>query len=234
MGYLTKVSQRKGISGENKGISPLRKGFLLPPRPKKKGKLFCKFTGLLNLENMDNPGPGILLIADPFLKDPNFKRAVIFLCEHKDEGSFGFVLNKNYDYTLDELVSGVDDLKINVYFGGPVQMDTIHFLHQYPDTITGGQEVMKGIYWGGDFDKVVEMIKSDEIDEKKIRFFIGYSGWGSGQLADEMKERSWLVGEASRKLIFHQKIDEIWKDALRNLGGDYEIMVHFPIDPQLN
>ena len=88
---------------------------------------------------MDSPAPGILLIADPFLKDPNFMRTVVFLCEHQDEGSFGFVLNKNYEYTLDELVSGLEDLrKIPVYLGGPVQMDTIHFLHQYPDKIGGG------------------------------------------------------------------------------------------------
>ncbi len=59
---------------------------------------------------MESPAPGILLIADPFLKDPNFMRTVVFLCEHQDEGSFGFVLKKNYEFTLDELVSGLDDL----------------------------------------------------------------------------------------------------------------------------
>ncbi len=64
---------------------------------------------------MESPAPGILLIADPFLKDPNFMRTVVFLCEHQDEGSFGFVLNKNYDYTLNELVSGLDDLKLPVF-----------------------------------------------------------------------------------------------------------------------
>jgi putative transcriptional regulator len=183
---------------------------------------------------MENLAPGILLIADPFLKDPNFMRSVVFICENKDEGSFGFVLNKHYDFTLDELINGVDDLHIPVYLGGPVQMDTIHFLHQYPATIPGGFEIADGIFWGGDFETAIGLIRSGKIDMNNIRFFIGYSGWGSGQLADEMKERSWLVGEASRKLIFHQKIDEIWKDALRNLGGDYEMMVNFPIDPQLN
>ena len=72
------------------------------------------------------------------------------------------------------------------------------------------------------------------MDVSKIRFYIGYSGWGSGQLADELKEKSWLTVQASRKLVFHKKPDEIWKDALRHLGGDYEIMINFPIDPQLN
>jgi len=183
---------------------------------------------------MDTPGAGILLIADPFLKDPNFKRSVIFLCEHKKEGSFGFVLNKNYDYTLDELVSSADDLKIKVYFGGPVQTDTIHFLHMYPEKIPGGYEIAHGVFWGGDFEMALELIRAGDVDLSKIRFFIGYSGWGSGQLDDELREKSWLTVEATRKLVFHKQTDEIWKDALLHLGGDYEAMINYPTDPTLN
>ena len=133
---------------------------------------------------MIDPGSGILLIADPFLKDPNFLRTVVFLCEHKDEGSFGFVLNRQYDNTLDELIPELEGHKLPVYFGGPVQVDSIHFLHQYPEKIPGGQEVIKGVYWGGDFDAVVNLVKNEEIDKNKVRFFIGYSGWSEGQLKD--------------------------------------------------
>ena len=183
---------------------------------------------------MVEPGPGILLIADPFLKDPNFLRTVVFLCEHREEGSFGFVLNRKYENTLDELIPDVEGFKLPVFYGGPVQMDTIHFLHQYPEDIPGGEEVMKGIYWGGDFVKAVEMIKSGEMDFKKIRFYIGYSGWGNGQLKEEMKEKSWLTVKANRKLIFQTSAEEIWKESLKHLGGDYEMMIHFPTDPQLN
>lgn len=183
---------------------------------------------------MESPAPGILLIADPFLKDPNFMRTVVFLCEHQDEGSFGFVLNKNYDYSLNELVSGLDDLKLPVYLGGPVQMDTIHFLHQYPEKIMGGYKIIDGVYWGGNFETAIELIRSGEVDPARIRFYIGYSGWGSGQLADELKEKSWLTVQANRKIIFHKDPEEIWKEALRHLGGEYEIMINFPIDPQLN
>lgn len=179
-------------------------------------------------------GKGILLIADPFLKDPNFLRTVVFLCEHKDEGSFGFVLNRKYENTLDELIPELEGHHLPVFYGGPVQMDTIHFLHQYPDEIPGGQEVINGVYWGGDFEAVVNLIKNEEIDFNKIRFYIGYSGWSNGQLSDEMNEKSWLTVMATRKLIFHRNYEEIWKDSLKHLGGDYEIMVNFPIDPQLN
>ena len=113
-------------------------------------------------------------------------------------------------------------------------MDTIHFLHQYSEEIPGGQEVMKGIYWGGDFDKVVDMVRNNEIDENKIRFFIGYSGWSDGQLKNELEEKSWLTVKATRKLVFHRDYKDLWKDSLKQLGGDYEIMINFPIDPQLN
>ena len=100
---------------------------------------------------MIDPGPGILLIADPFLKDPNFLRTVVFLCEHREEGSFGFVLNRKYENTLDELIPEVEGFKLPVFYGGPVQMDTIHFLHQYPVDIPGGEEVMKGCVLGWRF-----------------------------------------------------------------------------------
>jgi putative transcriptional regulator len=180
------------------------------------------------------PARGTLLIANPFLKDPNFMRTVIFLCEHKEEGSFGFVINKLFPTTLGEVIPDLEEFKIPLYFGGPVQKDTIHFLHQYPDIIAGGEEVFDGVYWGGNFESVVALIKINEIDFSKIKFFIGYSGWGENQLEDELKEKSWLTVEATRKLLFHKKPDDIWKDSLKHLGGDYEMMINFPLDPQLN
>ena len=183
---------------------------------------------------MIEPAAGILLISDPFLKDPNFMRTVVLICEHQQEGSFGFVLNRKYENTIDELIPDLEGHKLPVYYGGPVQMDTVHFLHQYPDEIPGSVEVIKGVFWGGDFEMLVQMIKKNEIDSDKIRFFIGYSGWGGGQLNDELTEKSWLTVKAIRKLIFHKKHDELWKDSLKQLGGEYEVMINFPIDPQLN
>jgi putative transcriptional regulator len=183
---------------------------------------------------MMDPAPGILLISDPFLKDPNFKRTVVFICEHQEEGSFGFVLNRSYDYTLNELVTSAEDIKLPVYFGGPVQMDTIHFLHQYPLAIPGSVEVCKGIYWGGDFEAAVRLLRTGDAVPEKIRFYIGYSGWGAGQLQDELKEKSWILASATKKIVFHPEINETWKDSVRLLGGEYALMVNFPTDPQLN
>jgi putative transcriptional regulator len=121
-----------------------------------------------------------------------------------------------------------------VYYGGPVQVDTIHFLHQCPQLIEGGVEVTDQIYWGGDFETVVQLIKSNRLTSNDIRFFIGYSGWGEGQLEEEMKLKSWITAEGTRKLIFSVNADNVWKDALKQLGGEYVQMVNYPIDPQLN
>jgi putative transcriptional regulator len=177
---------------------------------------------------------GKILIADPFLKDPNFMRSVVIVCEHQESGSFGFVLNKIYDQVLGDLIADLEGSAFPVYYGGPVQLDTIHFLHQCPSLIPGGFEISEGIYWGGDFEEVAKLIKAGEINETEIRFFIGYSGWGEGQLEEEMKQKSWITSKATPPLIFPANADNIWKEALKQLGGEYQQMVNYPIDPQLN
>ncbi|MBL0232140.1 MAG: YqgE/AlgH family protein [Chitinophagaceae bacterium] len=183
---------------------------------------------------MIEPAPGILLIADPFLKDPNFLRTVVILCEKNEEGAVGFVLNRQYEHTLDELLPDLEGHDFPVYFGGPVQPETIHMLHQCPDQIPGGQEILEGVYWGGDFEAVIDLLHKGELEKDRIRFFLGYSGWSVGQLEEEIEEKSWLTVEADPQLIFHADSDTIWKASLHKLGGDYEMMANFPIDPQLN
>lgn len=183
---------------------------------------------------MISPSKGTLLIANPFLKDPNFSRTVIFLCEHTEEGSFGFVLNKKFPKPLEELVPNLNVTNFPVYQGGPVQKDALHFLHQYPQLISGGEEVMENIFWGGNFESLLINLKNNDINKNHTRFFIGYSGWSEGQLNEEMKEESWLTVKATRKLIFDTKPEDIWKNSLKHLGGNYEMMINFPIDPQLN
>ena len=182
-----------------------------------------------------DPATGMLLIAEPFLKDPNFMRTVVLMCRHEaEEGSFGFVLNKPFHQTLDELVPGLEGHALPVYTGGPVQMDTLHYIHQYPDLPGDSQRIGEDIYWGGDFELLKSMIRSGEVSPEKIRFFLGYSGWGKGQLETEMGEKTWLTVAATRRIVFETTEMETWKESLRLLGGRYALMVHFPTDPQLN
>lgn len=177
---------------------------------------------------------GKLLIADPFLKDPNFIRSVVFLCNHQADGSIGFVLNKKFDKNIGELVSDLELCRFAVYTGGPVQKDTIHFLHRRPDLVSGGVEVLNGIYWGGEFEELCKHIRNNTITEKDMRFFIGYSGWSEGQLEEEMTEKTWLTTEGTSELVFETSTSLVWQNAIKQIGGKYEQIINYPIDPQLN
>jgi len=183
---------------------------------------------------MKIPGKNTLLIADPFLKDTHFQRSVVLLCSHQDDGSMGFILNRSFHLGLNQLMTGVDGLHIPVYVGGPVGMDSLHFIHQYPHLIPHAELINEHLAWGGDFDTVKQLLLNQEIDTKCIRFFIGYSGWSAGQLEEEMKEKTWLVGDTSHRIIFETDVDQIWKESVKTLGEPYHEMVHYPIDPQLN
>lgn len=182
----------------------------------------------------EDPQAGKILIANPFLKDPNFSRSVILLCEHRPEGSFGFIFNRLFTQTLNDLVADATTREVPVYFGGPVQLDTLHFIHQVPDLIEGGVNILPGISWGGDFERAVELLNIGMIDTTQIKFFIGYAGWNSGQLDNEMKESSWLVSEATPELLFDETGANVWTNSLKNMGEDYARMANYPIDPSLN
>jgi putative transcriptional regulator len=183
---------------------------------------------------MEKVTPGTLLISDPFLQDPHFTRSVVLICEDDDSGTLGFILNKKYDQTIDELVSDLEGFKFPLFYGGPVQVDTIHFIHKRPDLIEDGIQIQETIYWGGDFDKVVDLIRNKILKSRDIKFFIGYSGWEANQLNEELETKSWITRDGTEQLIFHPFYEHIWKDALKDLGGEYAQMVNYPLDPQHN
>lgn len=183
---------------------------------------------------MMTPTKGNLLIASPFLKDTHFLRSVIYLCEQNAQGSFGLVLNQTYPVKLNKILPEMDDIYFPVYIGGPVEENTLHFLHQSPDLISGGEEISNGIYWGGNFESVQILLKNNELNPNKIKFFMGYSGWAAGQLEQEWQEKTWVTGRATRKLIFSTVAKNIWSESLKELGGEYQQMIHYPLDPQLN
>lgn len=183
---------------------------------------------------MTKPEKGILLIANPFLKDPNFIRTVVMICDHEEGGSFGLTLNKRLDIGLKDVMPDVVQSDIPLYMGGPVQPDTLHFVHQYPELIPDSIEILNGVYWGGNFESLKIHLNNNDFKPEKIKFFIGYSGWGEGQLDMELKEDSWLTVKATKKLIFDVEPQEVWKESLREMGGEYEMLINYPLDPQLN
>lgn len=178
--------------------------------------------------------PNILLIAEPFLQDTFFTRSVVYLCKHDEDGSVGFRVNQPCEATLDQLMVALEGFPIPVYIGGPVETDTIHFIHQCPESIPGGQALTENIFWGGDFEVVVSLIVTHQLDYSKIKFFLGCSGWSKGQLEAEYREKTWLLTDAAPALIFSSETEDIWKAGIRQLGKEFEPMMHYPIDPQLN
>lgn len=180
------------------------------------------------------PLPGDLLISDPFLKDPNFMRTVVFICEHSKEGGIGLVLNRLFDQELQSFIPELAGQRIPLYYGGPVQPDTLHFLHNIPALMPGAQQVLKDVYWGGDFEIVIKLLKEASLDLQQIRFFLGYSGWGEGQLTEELADKSWLTIQGSHQLVFDTAIGAIWKSAVLQLDASFHPIVNYPLDPQLN
>lgn len=181
------------------------------------------------------PQKGDLLISEPFLNDPNFVRTVILLCEHNEDGTFGFVLNKPAEITLNELVEDVGQRDDTIFIGGPVQQNTLQFLHKNDGLIEGGVEVLDGLYWGGNFEQMLTIMDSNLISKNDIKFFVGYSGWASGQLKDELEANSWIIfRNVSVDQIFDMNVESLWKEVLNTMGGKYKIISNFPVDPRLN
>jgi putative transcriptional regulator len=178
---------------------------------------------------------GRLLISEPFMLDPNFKRAVILLTEYAEAGAMGFILNHQSEYLLGDVLPDVSYSEIPVYSGGPVAANTLHFIHCIPQKIEGGIEICDGIFWGGDFEKAKELVSSYGINEHEIKFFMGYSGWTPSQLDEELQENSWIVAEkCSAATIFSGSEQNMWREVVISLGQRFAHIANFPENPQLN
>jgi putative transcriptional regulator len=182
-----------------------------------------------------NPKKGLLLIAEPsIIGDLSFNRSVILLTEHNHEGSVGFILNKRLDFDLNDLVPQLNE-KINLYSGGPVEQDSLYFIHNAPGLIDGSVLIEKNIYWGGDLEQVVALLNNSALTADQIQFFLGYSGWGPEQLFDEWQNNNWQVRAND---LHHDKIHKTdstyWRSKMKALGGDYLLWFNAPEDPSFN
>ena len=184
--------------------------------------------------NNISPEKGRILIAEPFLNDIYFKRSIVFLTEHNDEGSIGFVLNKPVNLKIEEIITDFPSFDCNISIGGPVSTNTIHYIHTLGEIIPNSVHVCENIYWGGSFDVMKNMIQEKSIAKNQIRFFLGYSGWMSKQLDEELSQNSWLVSKIRADLVMEHNMNEIWKDVLSSLGNKYKMWVNSPENANLN
>lgn len=183
----------------------------------------------------EDPKKGKLLIAEPALSgDVSFNRSIVLLAEHNEEGSVGFILNKPLNYHINDLVTEIE-IPFQVYNGGPVEQDNLYFIHRVPELIKNSIEISNGIFWGGDFRAIVDLINNRVITENDIRFFLGYSGWSSLQLDEELNSRSWIVANnVYESAIIKKSTIAFWKEKMLELGGNYLIWSNSPENPNLN
>jgi len=180
------------------------------------------------------PEKGKILISEPFLPDTFFNRTIVYLTDHNEEGSVGFILNKKLEIKVCDAISGFEGWEEYLSMGGPVAPDTLHYLHRMGDLIPKSVWVDDNIFWGGDIDFIRSLIRDKKLDTNQIRFFLGYSGWSAGQLERELKENSWVIARVAPEIVLNDQIDNTWKRVLRGLNSKYRMWADFPESPDMN
>ncbi len=179
------------------------------------------------------PKQGNILISEPFAPDSIFSRSVILLAEHNEEGTIGFILNKPLKQNLAQITDNFGNIDMKVSIGGPVSEANIYYIHTYGKLIPESIKIKNNLYWGGNFKVLQTLLESGTVDESKIRFFIGYSGWQLKQLENELKKDFWLVSDIDTKTIMRYD-KKIWNKVISRLEKRYSIWQHFPENPNLN
>ncbi len=180
------------------------------------------------------PKKGSILISAPISRDAFFSRSVVLLVANDEkEGSLGFVLNNYVSASLAKLIDKDIDFEATISLGGPVARNKLDYIHCLGDKIPNSKHIIDDIYWGGDFDVVIDFIKMGILQKEQIKFFIGYSGWGKGQLNSELEREHWLVYNANSETLL-KKDPKYWRHTLRSMGKSYSAWLRLPSDPQLN
>ncbi len=174
---------------------------------------------------------GRLLISSPSLIDPNFRRTVVLMTHHDEEGAVGLVLSRPSELTVAEAVPDLDELPhvdAVVHIGGPVQPEAVVVLVELDER----QESVGSIV--GTVGYLPPDIAADELPIRRARVFAGYSGWGPGQLEAELAEPAWIVAAALPDDVFASDPDELWRTVLQRKGGKFNLIATMPYDPRLN
>jgi putative transcriptional regulator len=174
---------------------------------------------------------GKLLVSSPALLDPNFRRTVVLLAHHDDEGAMGLVLSRPSETSVADVVPAlaglVDDDDV-VFVGGPVQPEAFMVLAEFDDVDDAAAPIV------GSVGFMPAEAEPDDLSIRRVRVFAGYAGWGPGQLEAELAEPSWIVVPADAEDAFLSDPDELWRRVLRRKGGKYALIAAMPFDPSLN
>lgn len=174
---------------------------------------------------------GQLLVSAPSLLDPHFRRTVVLIAHHDDEGAMGLVLTRPSEVAAVEAVpslAGIPGADDAVHVGGPVQPEAFMVLAEFEDVDQAAAPIIDGVGF------MPADAEPGDLAIKRLRLFAGYSGWGSGQLEDELAEDSWIVVDAATDDAFADDPDELWRTVLQRKGGAFSLMENMPFDPGLN
>lgn len=176
---------------------------------------------------------GKLLFSAPTLVDPNFRRTVVLIAEHGEDGAMGVVLNRPSETTVGEAVPELAEVAgadTPVFVGGPVQPRAVLLLAEFDEPSAAATVVVGDLGFAradGDLEELAEATR-------RARVFAGYSGWSPGQLESELEEESWLVEPVDDIDLLADPEDDLFGSALRAKGGPYRILALMPDDPRLN
>ena len=179
--------------------------------------------------NSLDPKQGNILISEPLMNDFHFGRSVILLIDHiESEGSFGIIINKQLNAIVSQIVDDFPDFDAAVYLGGPVAEGQLFFIHTLGDLIPDSSPIIDGLYWGGDVETLKTLIATGIANEENTRFYLGYSGWDSGQLVSELVRNTWLIGDITTQQLFELPAEAMWQTFVNQAGKRYEMWKHFP------
>jgi len=182
--------------------------------------------------------PGTLLLSVPQLQDPNFMHSIVLIGEHSDKGAYGLVLNQTTGLMSGQVFADREDLcesTFPVHIGGPVGRDTLQFLHRAPEVIGGGHELGDGVYIGGELDGLARLLQDADQARGRLRLFLGYSGWGGGQLDGEFAIGSWMPASLDPEVVFSDETaEEAWRRVMRSLGKTGRDLSQMPPDVTWN
>lgn len=176
---------------------------------------------------------GQLLIASPSLVDPNFRRTVVLIAEHTEEGAMGVVLNRPSDTAVGEAAPQLGPLvgdEETVYVGGPVSPGGIVVLAEFQDPDDAALIVLDDVGFPSaeaDFGDLADGVR-------RARAYAGHAGWGPGQLEAELEEEAWILEPPRREELFFDNAEGLWGSVLGRKGGRYALLGRMPPDPSMN
>ena len=180
------------------------------------------------------PQKGRILIAEPFMQGFYFSRSIILITEHNKEETIGLVLNKTSDINTNELIDYIPNFKGILNLGGPVEPNTLHYIHTLNDFIPGSTKITDTIYYGGDIEILISLIKKNIANSNTVRFFAGYTGWAAKQLETELDENSWIVSTLEDNKIMLMNSNSAGKESVEGLGYKYRLWINIPQQPSFN